>query len=146
MRKTTLALAIAAALTAVSGNADAQDSPFVCPGLAQTHPVDGARIDALSHNVAMRNIVFQYMIRWDAQYMRAACESAARGEPTDMSCLNGRRDWAAIEAMIPGEYFGMSSSALRPYSLELREDRAPTLEAGDYCRDLGVIPQGFSFH
>lgn len=143
MRKTTFALAIAAALTATSGNADAQDGPFVCPSI--THPVDEARIDELSHNIGMRRIVEQYMFRWDADYMRTACERAARGEPADMSCLHGRRDWTAIEAMIPGDYFGMSNTALRPHYLALSEGRNPTMEAGDYCRELGVLPSGFSF-
>ena len=98
-----------------------------------------AQVEARAHNRTMRRIILEYMYRWDAAYMRETCDRAARGEVVDMSCLNGRRDWDEINAMIPAEYWGMSRSALRPYHLDLSDEGPVHFDAYDYCVEIGAV-------
>lgn len=98
-----------------------------------------AQVEARAHNRTMRRIILVYMYRWDAAYMRDACDRAVQGEAVDMSCLDGRRNWDEINAMIPGEYWGMSSSSLRPHRLALDEEGSPHFDAYDYCVEIGAV-------
>lgn len=86
----------------------------------------------------MRRIVQEYRGRWDAAYLRNACTRVASGKQAYVGCLNGHRDWNAIQAMIPKDFFGMSSKALRPHYLRLQKEGDGFGEAVDHCRDLGV--------
>ena len=112
MRRTRMVLAIVSTVAAMAiGRGALADGAWSCGDVISDPGVE-AQIDARAHNRTMEGIVRQYMWRWEAAYMRQTCERAVRGEAVDMSCLNGRRNWAEIDAMIPDEYYGMSNSAL----------------------------------
>ena len=68
----------------------------------------------------MFRIVNEYRERWDVHYKRQQCEAFAASGSYDISCLNNRRDWDAIKAMVPSEYFGMSARDLTPHYQELQ--------------------------
>ncbi len=131
-------LTVAVALLSAPSAADAQRA-WHCENQF-LDPRTEAQVEARAHNITMRYIILAYMYRWDAAYMRQTCDRAVRGETVDMSCLNGRRNWNEIHAMIPAEYYGMSSSALRPYRLSLDEEgRSPHFDAYDYCVEIGAV-------
>lgn len=132
-----MAVVLSVGPASASGADEAQD--WMCDGPVFTDPAVSAELDTIASNATLRDIVEEYVNRWDADYMRRACERAANGQQADMSCLNGRRDWTAIEAMIPREYFGMSPSALQPYYEAMSSEPNPTLVAYDYCVNLGVL-------
>ena len=93
----------------------------------------------------MRNIVLEYMHRWDAQEMRASCEAFAAGQPAEISCLHGRRDWTAIQNSIPSDLFGMSALNQREHMLSIQAEGDGLKEALDYCKSVGAVrDSGFS--
>ena len=144
MRRTGMVLAIASAVATIAVAMQAlADGPWGCGALVASDPRVEAQIDARAHNITMRRIIEEYMRRWDAAYMRESCDRIVRGETVDLSCLNGRRNWAEIDAIIPDEYYGMSNSALRPYYLALSDEPNPKDEAARYCVDIGAIPPAF---
>lgn len=99
-------------------------------------------IKKLSHNRTMEVIVKEYAQQWEAEEIRRTCEAAAAGVAADFSCLQGRRDWEAIEMKIPEELRTLDAAALRPYQLELQKRKAeerPYEQAFQYCEELGVI-------
>lgn len=114
---------------------------FTCEGgFPYKHPEDKAALDRLGHNGAMKNIVKEYVQRWDADQIRVACDAKIAGRSYDFSCFGGRRDWTAIEAMIPPEYFKMDRKALRPHQLRLQSEIVnPRRDATQYCRAVGAI-------
>ena len=60
----------------------------------------------ISPNIAMFRIVNEYRERWDARIYEASNVKRSRpANPYEISCLNDRRDWEAIKAMVPSEYF-----------------------------------------
>ncbi len=129
-----LAAAIAAALTP-AGGAIAAGGTFAC-GLDSPRAEVHEKVNGSSTLVS---IVMQYMARWDAVESRRQCENFAAGRPFEISCLNGRRDWPAILATVPGEYFGQSDKSLaRPYEAEMLAGNGYS-EAMDYCRSVGAI-------
>lgn len=107
---------------------------FVCersPSMEVRDQVDGS--------FALENIVNQYRIRWDAQEAMKPCRAYAEGQPYEISCLNGRRDWDAILASVPQEYFGKSNKNLASSAdMEERKDSG-FKEAMTYCRSVGAI-------
>jgi hypothetical protein len=131
--QTMVRAAIAAALLAPAGTAQAAGS-FVCersPTVEVAEQVGG--------NFALQNIVNEYRVRWDAAEARRQCEAFAAGQPYEIACLNGRRDWTAIMAAVPQDYFGQSNKALAAtYREEMRRGNG-FKEAMDYCRSVGAI-------
>jgi len=93
----------------------------------------------ISSNIAMFRIVNEYRARWDAVYVRRQCEAFVAGEPHQISCLNDRRDWQAIKAMVPIEYFGMSNPELAPHYQELQMSDDGFKDAIGFCRSVGAI-------
>lgn len=140
MRSTILgAICASLALVATSPSAQAQGS-WKCETPATLDPDVQANYAALSSgNRAMERIVQEYRGRWDAKFIRATCERFSLGERVEISCLNGRRDWTEIKAMIPTDYFGMPKDALRPHYLLLQSEGDGLPEAVQYCRDVGAI-------
>ena len=105
------------------------------------HEAVNAALDEISAgNIGLRNVAFEYMRRWDVEEMRRQCAAFAAGEPYEISCLNGRRDWGAIKAMIPEDLFGLSPGAIRPHYLALQEEDAGQADAYAFCREVGAIP------
>lgn len=101
-----------------------------------------AAINELSHNKTMSVIVKQYAEKWEDEEIVRSCKAAAAGKPADFSCLQGRRDWVAIKAMIPTQYFTLDATYLRPHQLDFQSIRAqeqPRKAALDHCEALGVM-------
>ena len=137
MRKT---LILAAALAAAAGMAAAEEKRSFGCGYASS--VDESELKARAANPGMWSILQEYRMRWDAQHIRAQCEAYAAGEPYEISCLEGRRDWDAIAAMAPDEIRGLSAGALRPHLLALQKEGNGLRDAIKYCRSVGAITRG----
>ena len=126
--------AVAAVLLTMAGKGQAASGTFVCersPTVEVAQQVGG--------NFALQNIVNEYRVRWDAAEARRQCEAFAAGQPSEIGCLNGRRDWAAIMASVPQDYFGQSNKALAgSYRKEMQKGN-DFKEAMAYCRSVGAI-------
>ncbi|PZX14179.1 hypothetical protein LX81_02978 [Palleronia aestuarii] len=129
--------AAAAALILATPMAHATGGSWICENQMDMDS-DEARAISGSNN-ALYNILMKYRERWDTAYRMAQCEAYAEGRPYDISCLNDRRDWDAIKAMVPEEYFGMSNDALHPHSRAMESNREQNLAMISYCRDVGAI-------
>jgi hypothetical protein len=126
--------AVAAAILTGAGMAQAAGS-FVCKDNFATLKEIKAEVGGSS---AFISIVNQYVARWDAQEARRLCSAYAAGDPVTISCLNGRRDWSAIKASVPADYFGMSNQQLAStYTDEMQRGNG-FKEAMAYCRDVGA--------
>ena len=90
-------------------------------------------------NNALFNILMKHRERWDLAHMREQCQAYAEGRPYEISCLNDRRDWDAIKASVPEEYFGMSSEQLTPRFHEIQAIGEEIREVVAYCRDVGAV-------
>lgn len=127
-----MSAAIAAAILAAASGAQA--AGFVCersPTVEVAEKVGGSS--------ALRNIVNEYRVRWDAQEARRQCENYAAGRPYEIICFNGQRDWAAILASVPQEYFGKSNEQLASTFRDERRKGNEYKEAMAFCRDVGAI-------
>lgn len=115
---------------------------FHCDRIPFLHERAVAAIKQLSHNKTMEVIVKEYALQWEAEEIRRTCDAAAGGKPADFSCLQGRRDWNAIQSKIPDHLSRLDAVALRPHQLELQKSKAenrPHEMAYRYCEGLGVI-------
>lgn len=133
----TLFLAVATTLALGAPMAHAVGGTFQCENPLDMDS-DESRAIAGSNN-GLFNVLNKYRERWDVAEMRKQCEAYAAGEPYEISCLNGRRDWDAIRAMVPAEYFGMSTFDLTPHYHDLQKDRADFAGTIEYCRSVGAI-------
>jgi hypothetical protein len=126
--------AIAAAVLMTAGTVQAAGGSFVCERSPTMEVMEKA-----GGSSAFQSIVNEYRVRWDAAEARRQCEAYASGQPHEISCLNGRRDWTAILASVPEEYFGRSNKALAAtYSEEMRKGNG-FKETMAYCRSVGAI-------
>lgn len=101
--------------------------------------------DRIKGNFALLQIVTQYAARWDAQEATKQCRAYAEGQPYDISCLNERRDWDAVIASVPKDYFGRPTASLAKTVREERRAGNGLKEAIDYCRSVGAIKKGGAF-
>ena len=117
-----------------TGQASAFGGSFVCersPSMEAREQVEGS--------FALENIVIEYMTRWDAQEATRQCQAFAEGQPYEISCQNGRRDWPAILASVPQDYFGRSNQSLAAtVEMEMRKGNG-FKQAMTYCRSVGAI-------
>lgn len=128
--------ASAAAVLMAAEAAQAGAGSFSCEDSFGTLKEVEAQVGGSS---TFQSIVDQYVRRWDAATARQLCEAYAAGEPVTISCLDGRRDWAAIKASIPSDYFGRSNKSLAStYEAERRQGNG-FKEAMAYCRSVGAI-------
>ena len=133
LEKTAMATAFGLALLGTSP-VWAIGGSFVCkrsPTMEAREHIDGS--------FALENIVIQYMTRWDAQEAMKQCQAYAEGQPYDISCLNGRRDWNAIIASVPEDYFGRSNKSLAATVNAEERKGNDYKEAMAYCRSVGAI-------
>lgn len=84
-------------------------------------------------------IVNQYTLRWDAADAIKQCQAFAEGHDSDISCVNDRRDWDAILASVPDDYFGRSNQSLATVVRQEIRDGNGLKEAMAYCRSVGAI-------
>lgn len=125
----------AAALIATVSAAQATAGSFVCKGSSTTKEI-AANVDA---GFNLQNIVKLYVIRWDAAEARRLCEAYAAGEPVEITCLDGQRDWKGIKASVPSEYFGMADRSLAEAFWKLSSENDGFRDAMTYCRSVGAI-------
>lgn len=134
--KPIIRMALAVAVVAVAGGAQAAGRSFACKDGFGTIKEVKAEVGGSSGFV---NIVSLYVARWDAQEARRLCSAYAAGELVTIGCLDGRRDWNAIKASIPPEYFGQSNQQLAStYTAELAQG-TDHLQALQYCRGVGAV-------
>lgn len=126
--------AVAAGVVTWTGMAEAAGGSFACE---RSPTVEVS--DMVSGSSALRNIVNEYRVRWDAQETLRQCKNYAEGHPYEITCLNGRRDWTAILASVPQEYFGQSNEQLASVFREERRKGNGYKEAVDFCRSVGAI-------
>lgn len=142
IKQISTALTIALLLSAVRPALADHGENFHCDRIPFLNNQAVSAIKTLSHNKTMEVIVKEYALQWEAEEIHRTCEAAAAGKAADFSCLQGRRDWSAIQTMIPESLSGMDMNALRPLQLKLQEIRAKTRPhemAYRHCEQLGVI-------
>lgn len=128
-------LAAVAASTVLPVNVTAQERSFACDGGSS----DQAAISERTDNFSMQLILAIYRDRWDAGYIRAQCEAFANGEPYTITCLKDVRDWDAIEASVPDDYYGMDRFSLAEFVPNEREKGPIPGPSYEYCREVGAI-------
>ena len=122
--------------TATAGAVQAAGGSLVCKDSFRTLKEIRAEVGG---SPAFINIVNQYVTRWDAQEARQLCEDYAAGRPVTITCLDGQRDWTAIKASIPEEYFGLGNKQLAAtHTAELQKGTGYE-DALAYCRGVGAI-------
>lgn len=133
------ALATLAVLDVANGAAQAQGrSTWVCkPGGPAA--IDSDVVRKLTTMPLMMNVLQEYRARWDAEYIRQQCDAAAAGRPANISCLQGRRDWSAIQAMVPADIQNASRSVVGGHLSSLQKTNDGLRDAFAHCRNLGVI-------
>lgn len=142
---TIAAIAIAITASVTTPTMATEPGSWKCERPAVLDPTANAGLEAISTKPSMRNIVIEYMRRWDAQEMRTSCQAFAAGQPAEISCLHGRRDWTAIQNSIPSDLFGMSALNQREHMLSIQAEGDGLKEALDYCRGVGAVrDSGFS--
>jgi hypothetical protein len=125
-----------AAVLMTAGTVQADGGSFVCEDGFGTSKEITAQVGG---SFGFQKIVHQYVARWDAQKARQLCEAYAGGEPVTITCLDGRRDWAAIKASIPSDYYGRSNESLASANEAERRQGNGFKEAMAYCRSVGAI-------
>ena len=128
--------AVTASMVMPVAGASAQDRSFACEN---GDPTDRAEVAKRTDNFSMRLIMGIYRDRWDAGYIRAQCEAFANEQPYTITCINDVRDWDAIEASIPDDYFGMDRFSLAEFVPGERETGPFSNDSYEYCRGVGAI-------
>lgn len=126
---------LVAAIAVAAGPVHAAGGSFVCKGSSVTKEV-ASKVDG---GFNLQNIVKLYAIRWDAQEARRLCGAYAGGESVEITCLDGHRDWGAIMASVPSEYFGMPDRSLAEPFWQLSSENDGFRDAMTYCRSVGAI-------
>ena len=129
----------AAVVTAMPAAAEEQRT-WQCEKDAIFHPTVRESVASISKK--MRNIIHEHRERWDAAEMLRQCEAYAKGQPYEISCLNGRRDWKAIADALPSDLNQLSPTTRREYFLKLQEEDDGLKSAFAYCREVGATPKG----
>lgn len=137
MKTIHFAFALTASMAVLAGPASADTPPnWGCRGGSD----DQAQLDKLAPHIVMRRVLQEYQTRWDAAYIREQCEAFVKGEPHEISCLRGRRDWDAIKAMVPEEIWAADRAQALPLLTELQAEDDGYKAAIDFCREAGAIP------
>lgn len=130
------ALAALTALTFTAPPAHAYGGSWLCENQMD---MDHDEARAIAPQNGLFNILMMHREAWDLQHMREQCEAFAAGEPYEISCLNDRRDWDAIKAMVPSEFFGRSNLELTPHFHAMPGNAEAYIEVARYCRGVGAI-------
>ena len=133
----TTVAALAAALILTTPMAYATGGSFICENPMDMDNSEAREISG--SNNGLYNILVIHRERWDIAHMREQCQAYAEGQPYEISCLDDRRDWDAIKAAVPEEYFGMSSEQLTPRFHEIQATGDEWREVIAYCRGVGAI-------
>ena len=136
MMRSTFAAA-AAALILTTPMAHAVGGSFICENQMDMDQEEAREI--AGSNNGLFQILMKTRENWDLAHMREQCEAYAEGQPYEISCLDDRRDWDAIVAMVPEEYFGMASEQLTPHFQAIQNNTDEAIAVARYCRDVGAI-------
>ena len=136
MMRSTFAAA-AAALILTTPMAHAVGGSFICENQMDMDQEEAREI--AGSNNGLFQILMKTRENWDLAHMREQCEAYAEGQPYEISCLDDRRDWDAIIAMVPEEYFGMASEQLTPHFQAIQRNVDEAIAVARYCRDVGAI-------
>lgn len=136
MTRTILTSAVAALMLSAP-SAHAVGGTWICENQMDMDQEEARAISGL--NNGLYQILMKHRENWDMAHMREQCEAYAEGRPYEISCLNDRRDWDAIKAMVPEEFFGMSSIELTPHFHEIQANGELISETIAYCRSVGAI-------
>ena len=115
---------------------------FACRGVPFVHAQDKAAFAAHAPSVAMRFILVEYAQLWDATEMVRLCDAKIAGEPAELTCLQGRRDWEAIVASVPASVRDASADMQRDHLDAFRNERSrnrPHQRAIDHCVRIGAV-------
>ena len=128
-----VAAAVALGTPAASASWTCENPPFFDPTVKK-------QMDRISGSFKDQTVIIQFLGRWDTQHMRRTCEAVAAGEDVEISCMNGRRDWAEIEAMYREGTNGLTFEETASLRDSLGMENATGLTAAiQYCRDLGAV-------
>lgn len=104
-----------------------------------------AGIASISSTPSLRLIIIEYIKQYDAKEMTAACQAFADRQPSEISCLNGRRDWDQIRQSFPDDLIGLPSARHAEHMQVLQARENPVLAAHAFCESVGAIrDDGFS--
>ena len=134
-----VAIVVAAYLTVTPARASGE---FACRGVPFVHAQDKAVFAKHAANGTMRAILIDHAHLWDAAEMVRLCDAKVAGEPVELACLQGRRDWDAIIASVPASVRVASADAQREHLNTLRTERAqtrPHQRAINHCVRIGAI-------
>ena len=115
---------------------------FACRGVPFVHAQDKTAFAKHAPNGTMRAVLIEYAHLWDAAEMKRRCDAKLRGEPVELTCLQGRRNWDAIIANVPRSVLGSGGVAQREHLDALRTERAtgrPHQQAINHCVRTGAI-------
>ena len=115
---------------------------FACRGIPFVHEQDKAAFAKHAPNGTMRAILIEHAHLWDAAEMVRLCEAKVAGEPAEMTCLQGQRDWNAIVASVPASVQDANADGHREHLDALRAERArtrPHQRAVNYCVRIGAV-------
>ena len=136
----------AIALISIASPVQADHGDFHCSGFPIKSDLEKEAMSQLAHNNGMRQIILMYVAQWENEEMHRVCDAAAAGTTPDTSCVDGRRDWDAIQSKIPDGLTGKSNKELRRLMLELQKQGYHTTQRADalrYCANLGVVNKSF---
>ena len=135
MMRSTFAAA-AAVLILTTPMAHAVGGSWICENQMDMDQEEAREI--AGSNNGLFQILMKTRENWDIAHKRAQCEAYAEGQPHEISCLDDRRDWDAIIAMVPKEYFGMASEQLTPHFQAIQNNTDEAIAVARYCRDVGA--------
>lgn len=138
------AITVAAISVAAPSGANEPGS-WRCDEPAVRHSAVKEGLASISEKPSLRNVILEYMKRYDAKVMRAACQAFADGQSSDISCLNGRRDWGEIAASVPDDLIGLHALGQREHLLKIQAEGDGVTEAFEFCKSVGALRNdGFS--
>ena len=115
---------------------------FACRDVPFVHAQDKAAFAKHAPNGTMRAILIEHAHLWDAAEMVRLCDARVAGEPAELTCLQGRRDWNAITASVPASVRDASADGQREHLDALRMERArtrPHQRAINHCVRIGAM-------
>ena len=132
-----LTLTAAAALLLTTPMAYADGRSFICENQMDMDQEEARAI--AGSNGGLYQILMKTRENWDMAYMREQCDAYSEGRPYEISCLDDRRDWDEIKAMVPEEYFGMGSEQLTPHFQAIQNNVDEMIAVVRYCRSVDAI-------
>ncbi|ABI93316.1 hypothetical protein CEP88_00220 (plasmid) [Roseobacter denitrificans] len=137
--------ALAVALSLSSPAMAVEPGSWHCEKPPVLHPDVQAGIASISSQPSLRFIILEYIKQYDAKEIMAACRAFADGQPSEISCLNGRRDWNEIRQAFPDDLIGLPPMRHAEHMQTLQTAENPVWAAHAFCESVGALrDDGFS--